>query len=700
MTLDARRASDMRRIALHWMFERPLTWRTRRTDVFEGISDDAATQTTHVDIRIRHADFHDILCRLVSAYEQKGQTWDARVVEGSKRQSAGGSGSSEASDLLVPIVWLGGPPMNLEVLHEGRQVVPLSRWETADVMGGFFAALVRDAEQKGELSVPTVPLTFLGWMLVAADAYSLRVRKELSGLTGHLASTENVEAIADWVLDTSASAGLDSADLQRAYVEDRIGRVQMRAAQVLERWKLRARAEGFAFDGHWLFNPATNPSLLYYSFVKLHWWENEQSNPSENPAVDGRLLFDRFIFIAGGLLDLVDSALVRQDAAARYLLRLVEKLALSWPVLVRADVMHGRTTRFTVSQVIPMLASRSEQDVPDRSATFGFGWSVLRWFERLSRLASRVVVQGVFWLTDSVRLSRRRTQVGTQAYPLALFDSTTYHVEVRASGSELKLVPGATFIKLPERDFGHPKWRRAFEGAAARQFFPYSHAVPSVVFGRASDDGTLLHHFYTTKTKRAVTPPEREAEIGGPPLLVSRFYVASPIAAINWLLAASLLMLSLLIARASMLSLPGVDPQGAGAIDFPEFAKAAVPWYLAVMLLFAFEKHSDHRVSSRLRWPATLVVVSFVIFLIAVLERTLGLDRDAFFMIPESIETNFTIPWIRAAKALTGHLREYLDQAVLVAKYMLGALSVLAAPPILLVLSSRWARAYRSWATR
>lgn len=720
MALGSIQSASIRRRALFWLTGYPLDWRVRRVDAFEGAAVDTTVKTTHIDARLRAEDMAEVYEQVRQGYEQsEGGDWSARLVEGEAKRIR--QGRVREVDLVVPVDWLAGPPGALSVAMDGRTAAPLSRWETADVMSELFASTARGVLEAAGLPALLAPPTVYGWVLTATDPHALRERHELRELTCDIASEQSVRCLMRWIWSSCRDSGLDLDRLDCAYILKAVDRIQVKARKVLPLWESSYGDGVYAPPDYWRFHPAANPMLLFYAFIKFHWWLNERDDGGAPPSPSARVVFDRFIYLCDEFLGLMQAVLGAGGGQATKLARLVDRLAMYWPVLLRVDMPLDRTVRFTTSMSIPQNRRRATQAVPDRDGTSGAARgqsdrdgksgavrerlaAALLWVAwagaAVSRVSSRLITQSVLWATDLVHLTQRKTQLGTQAYPLTLMDALSYHVEVSVSDAELRLMPGSAFVKLPERDFGLYASNGLAGSAFLRQFFPYRHVRPTVLFGRVHDSGRTSHHFYSTKTKPLAVPDGCQIELGGPALLVVRYGIVNIIGVINWMLALSLLALSMVMARASMLSLPAVDRMGDSGLVFPELAAISASWFLVVMVLYAFEKHSDPLVSHRLRVPALIAIVAFVVFVVAVLERTLALDRATLPMIPLEIQWWMTEPWLRTAQFMEGHLRERLQSAIDVVWWPVAVLLAAGLLPIVGVTPSLGARRVREWLDR
>jgi hypothetical protein len=700
----ARMGNDLRRLALFFMLAEPLSWRTRRVDRFVNLGSDALRQEIQIDIRIRRSFADRLLVGLAQAYGATGRRQDLRQVE--LIQASEDADEAEASpwnrlDLLVPVAWLSGPPMNLAVTLEGQSVVPLTRREASDVMGTAWASFIVSFSESAESPLASVPWAAVGWCLQASDNHAMREQAALKGMKAPLDGAENVEQLCSWIADNLRLQRLEPLDeAGRVWLRERVVGIQREAERHRATWELLQEPETRFLDDYHAYHPGANPLLLHYSFLKWSAWESRSDRQGLPRCKSSRASLACFFGMCDAYLEMVAkvgecmgaTAHTAQtpgspgDRAAELLL-LAEKMALSWPVVVRAQLPVGKTVRFMIDEVIPMPQGRNEPDPPDRWVKAQSIGIVPGPVVSLMRRASRGLTHLWLWLLNRLGYKRSITQVNAQSYPLALCDSMAYHVEVRSDDPELSLVPHGSFVKYPHRDYRSTGARLRFSSTPWAQFLPYRHVKSCEVFGRVTDGGTVLHHFYTTKTMGQPRAEGRyQAEAGGSTLLVVGYRIADAVTAANWLPAILLAGLALAATRVSLLESIRLPT---GDVNFAELTRSSVAWYLTVLLLFAFEKHRDPRVARSLLWPSYIVIGSFGLFVAAWVLRTMVVDPPSLPRLPEPVQSALVGTWTALATWLTSlGVSSLLGIATLVA---IGTPVLLSALPIGFVLAcSRW----------
>lgn len=691
------------------VFDGSRSWRVRRVDRFSGVDWDFFRQETSLDLQLDQRLLIEALRGLQEAYRDANRPAEGvSIARALTAVQAGTPGGVETASVVVPVAWVPGPLMGFDMSASGQPLVPLSRRRTADEMSLVVGFALREAahdgvipEPPGHLGPSHVVWRDIGWMLTATDLHSLR-----NAYAGDNAMwRENADHEADDLLrfmqsNVSRRGATASASkrLVNRRVDDILTLMQHSAAvrQTLVQRGARSSRRPIASSA---LSPAVNPLLLHRSFISLLDWLERQGN--EHPVAGtraGELLY--FLGVCGYWLEVIgllsDNLEDGPDATAVKLLHQLVVLGDNWPIMVELPLPVGAVRRVDFSQVIYAPTRRRST-----SAAIGANWTPWRWvFNR----AKSMPLGAWSWVSSTVDYlsieSGRRTllmsQRNAQTYPLVLGDALSLHVEVLCERPELLLVPRSAFVKIPVIAYpsGLARWLLGSH-RMTRSLLPRKKVTAARVFGRVTDDGQRIQHFYTTKTAaetRAILskPGEVVADEGGQPSLVVRYRIERGVVWMNRTVVAVVMSVAVVMLWASLTAAASPDSTVIGPLVFDDALKLAVPTVLASLLLFAFEKHTDRAVAQTLRTYSLWVLTAGVLIAVAAAGFTLVEHPSVFGFVPASFVAAAAGMWIGVSVAVT----ENVDALWRIAASVIAVLAALAVVPLLLwglLLLAGWA---------
>lgn len=643
-------ARDFRALMLG-QFSDSAEWRLRRIDRFESIDWDSFSQEVTIDMRVRRQTVRRVLEDLGRRYERRG--WvelkdgiDAILADPDLRPPGCATAWTHL-DLVIPALWVPGPLVGLRIECESREVVPFVRRDAAAAYRFVGARLLRVAGELGFAPTDRHAVSGdLAQLLVAFDAPAIVAHPSLSRLKTPLDSPGNWALLQEWM----------SADLRRmGFPERSIAEGMTSHANRLRAILMAAEFNRMRLAGSGARDYLTptaapahtaclNPLLLFHSYCKL---QLTRAGGADFSRRSGRRFLLQFLRLAeywqktvSLLADAVAAGVVggagAADDDARFAILLVRTLFQvtdNWPLLVRVRVPVEQAFRARISQVIvaPALSRSWNRVGRSNESPIRSGLGLLR---RPASLLWSLITR----FADGIarRLGKRpilRSQYGSQAYPLVLHDALSTHVEVVCQRSELLLLPRSAIVKIPKAHAPNSVALRLLRWPLLRSFAPRLMMGAPEVFGRCSDEGQRVQHFYTTKSRSEnpwILSGNPEAELpgdgAGQPSLVVRYripghvWIANHLATVLAAIIAGLLLFTALVDMCSLTPLPV-----RGGFDFPQIALLSVPAFLGVLLLFAFEKHTDLLVAEELGRNSHVVIVSFIVGLGSAVIRLLAL---------------------------------------------------------------------------
>ncbi len=661
------------------VFDTARSWRARRVDRFSGVDWDYFKQETALDIVLDASMVRDSLEALSLAYAATKQHAELtapilEVLNELRGESAPGSAGASACTMLVPVLWVPGPLMGFAVSSGGADLAPLSRRETADAMSSVLRAAMSEARTAG--LIPTAPKDpgpawvwhDLGWLLTAADAHSLHILGPPASRPGAARKDARENAIVSWLEENLTRSGLSAARASQlvAHSIEKVLHLLSLSDAVGETLRAEGKHSSRRPTAAAEHSPAINPLLMYRSFIGMLDWLAKSGQPHPC-AGSGSRRFEYFLELCEYWLQLVSqlSGSVDanpEDSAARALLHQLIVLGDNWPIIVRAEMPMGSAKRFVVRQGIYAPTRRASSAAMARA-----NWSPA---SALMNSLRRLPV-GLWSWTSSVidyayiesgRRTRLFSQHNAQSYPLVLGDASSLHVEIVCERPEMLLVPRSGFIKLPTITYPNSLIRWLLDrNAWTRGWAPRKKVMAPQVFGRVTDDGQRIQHFYTTKTPAEVSRALAEegsvlADEGGQPLLVVRYRIE------RWVSAVNLVVVGIVVSMAAVIVWSALDMAARAAggytepattgLVFDDALKVAVPTILAALLLFAFEKHADRAVAETLRGYSKWVFWAACAIAIAAAGVTAVTAPGVIGFLPDAVVETVADVWTSVAKGI------------------------------------------------
>ncbi|MBE0418022.1 MAG: hypothetical protein IBX63_09685 [Coriobacteriia bacterium] len=631
------------RVAFMHLFYGPLRWRQRRTDSFELLDVDTVYVSSRIDVRVSVALLEEIMgdCEVLLG-ARSPEVRELRKVFARLRHPSPGE-VIERIELLLPVMWLDHPLMTFTIESGGRKVIPLSRRAGSDVVSRAMTALLTaDGQEFGMPHARRVEeIQDLAWCLAAANIHGVRLEpvwREFRAVGNVDEVPPTLEVLVQWMHDNFVRAGFGSEEAFAA-IERRQGRVQelMRSSLVTGRNVVDVLSQqGDMPDCVPLSNPALNPLLLHEAFLR------RQMTRIAAPAPAPDALVDEFLRVAAHWLRMIRwaeqtsySPHPESKAFARMLLDHSVHLAHGWPAIARMSLPIGTDSCLVVGYSVweaRRLVDRYLRD-PSRPLPrklLRVGLAVLRqpWDAIVRRTAASA--------TSALGLTRRSwTPVDTFALPLHFRDALGYHVEVSSSHAGLSLVPAGAYVERRTTTSPANAGRRASRVRSRSE-----KRTPRDFFDRVSDGSCRVHHYYFSRAHPGVEtldgnmPDTRD--IRGRLLLVERYAVPGYVEITNWLLALLVLVVSLCT------GLGYLHPTSAWPST--TIIRTLVTVYLGVVVLFAVERHNSPIVIHKLKYPAAIVVVSFLLLLAGIGFRwPEWVDMEAA-LLPSSRSEEYTQP--------------------------------------------------------
>lgn len=383
----------------------PREWRMRRTDRYRDCDGLVFEHQATVDFRIERRLVVDSLAGLRAVYELAPSLLEksnavavreriGRLIAASEAVSADAMYWSML-DLIIPVGWLFGPAMQLEVVVDDEHVPVLNRMDTAEVVARSLSyLLVRAADEYGGLGGlvedPAV-LRRLLWLLVASDIHSIVEQLRPQGLA-HPKLDQRVQCLADWMEEILSSYQLMLAD--------REGLVSSLRRACVEVDELRRRHHHHR-DMSALSTPLFNPLLLFQAYMSRGVREHHGLSDPVSSVLLGDFFAEvrEYLALADRIVSSADGSDGQRAYVGEVLVSAIQRLSWMWPLLVRVSV-----------------------DV-DESHSMGY--------------------KSTEFSIDEGRGVWRR-------YDLFIGDAATYHVELAASHGELELVPGSARVMIAD----------------------------------------------------------------------------------------------------------------------------------------------------------------------------------------------------------------------------------------------------------
>ena len=463
----------------------------------------------------------------------------------------------DSATVLLPLCWIRGPLVDFRIELDGNPVVPLTRYQTADVVARSLAGLASDVAAVAGVGLDILSdparLAELFWCLLASDSEALGHNE-----TAPFLKKDNDRAYADWVIGAwmrHNAAQLDVDDRKVLdQLETEVRRVFRESVRKMKRQFGERQAPPEAY-----VSPFWNPLLMHGAFLRkrLHWdrRHDHDENAIDSAQVEKDFIHfcDDFLRVHEWLSDARPEGL-ELDLAA-FLWDVLQQAASNYPIVVRAT------------------AKLEEAHVADYS----------------------------------VSLRARNTSRRELRYFLSSNDAISYHVEVTSPHAELQLVSNRASVEVPYIDYRSAKNKRRFENtpASRRRFRRYR--VPAKnYFHRAEQDGPV-HSFYETNSdfEHFQCPDDHvgeEQEWGGSQLIV-RYRLLPYVWLTNVGLAVVLSGSALYLLAMSL-----VSAVASSSVPFAELARSFAPVYMGVVLLFTFERHNNAIVAKRLSVPWGFVI--------------------------------------------------------------------------------------------
>jgi len=566
------RAQNVFRLKMlqHLLLVEPERWRLRRTESYTAVDLDTYTITTSIDFRIRRYE-------AVGALEQTRARCSSpderrRVARLLGRERDGATDGNESWDLidgLLPVAWLYGPLTNLTVALDGVAAVPLTRYQTAEVV----AHCVDETYSLVTNDYPELPRSIreLVWVLVASDSVAISASPSLATI-GPKADSYNGDAyVREWFRDVLMQVELGQGlFLESAYYVEQTRSLLRRSMSLLR--------DEYG-DGHvpeeQCRNPFWNPLLAFRSYIlKRVSWDCRNSDP---PRETPEQLAIAFLAMCHDHLDLLEWARDHAESPiedsvelASFLADVLFRVTWAWPVIVRAPMTVDESHRVTYS------------------------------------------VSGRF-------LGGRRT-LREERYPLSSGDALSYHVEVCAPHSELRLKKHSGQVELPHRNFGTPALKALCADRWCARIFPL-HRIPAhKYFQRADESSETIHAYYDAPltTEQFALPASVGDSVEGDTVrLVVPHYILGPVKWTNRIVTLIIVTLGIYIAALSMASTAGELP--IEEVDMHAVARGLSSAYIGVILLFTLERHNNPIVAESLKWQWRLIVLSLALATIAVI---------------------------------------------------------------------------------
>ncbi len=639
-------ADEFRAMTFARLVGDPLRWRTRRVDSFQSADWIEVQKLTKVDIRIRRAFVLQVLDELSTAYAEDagekvaGAREKLRIAERlchALGRNTLADPPLTTAELLVPVGYHDGPAVQSDVRVDGKVIPPLNRREAADVMARLFSWQLDGAAAID--AIPTESVSGLwaatGWCLTATDTSSLRERGPLSRLGGVDADRDFL-AIREWMHENyvgSCGCGGSSVETLLRSTHDRVYSLVRRSLGLRPFWQDIgcdvSSPEAMAF------NPAANPLLMHYSYVKyLRWLERRSGGNYVLQDDFASYLSCSFLGLCECWMNLLEHVADRSDgddatAAAslgRATVGFASRIGVTWPMILRVQIPLERTIRVEASAALP--TSTPDRFASDYDLTRRRPWVWLQLADWLVRRPARGAVMFWRYVLRCATFGQRGGSLSglTQSYPLVLHDAQSYHVEIVSPTAALELSPRGALVKIHERNYGYPRLRGLAAGRWVDMMFPLRRIPASSVFGRTTCAGTRAHHYYTTKTEGSTATGADSVDTGELPHLVVRYRVKPLLSWTNAIAAVSVLGASLLMLRGVLFESLEVAP---GGLDTIAYGRSLGPAILTVLLLFAFERHNNMLVSRWLQRWVILTLIAFAVFLVSLMLRAAVLDPGA-----------------------------------------------------------------------
>lgn len=663
MWKDQRLARDFRRRGLPTLLEDPTSWRIRRVDECSLVDLRSFHLKSEFDLRFPRSFVAENMDRLLSHYswaEDLAALEQFRSLFPTSDSHAPLSDDSIANavaafllsddedwdslDLLIPLYWAPGPLMNLHIEVDGSPVVPLTRFQAADVMsGGLMPLLFRNGlltglippehyKDQSAFNLSMHNWNDFGWCVTATDPHFLIQNQSLRRMTLPLDSTANRLRLRRWTIDRLrryrySHATLDGLpDLKPGSTLDQLVLRSEDCRKRLSRCEKLANYRSGIDDA---LNPLVNPILLFDAYLKKafrNYRESEGSVQAEDILRSffsmAELWMDFFAATIPYLCTSNTKGRTDTNKTTRHpsdVLFQLAKLSRSVPVLVRHTVPVEESVRFVVHQDVPIPRRWRQSETRSSAEHWRLLWcfNTITWWPRFLVETSR----GVFdlLLRQVGFRPRLRSELRAIGFPLALHDSASYHLEFHVDSMELDVIDRASFIKWPMRDYGCRWLRDLLDGTALQGIFPRLRLDARSVFDRVTDTTSERHHYYVTNVRAQCIPEvgslrPRLAAVPGDLLLFVRCRVTSYVSWVNWLLAATSFGIACVLARTAVLM--WVDRYN-GTLGFLDQIKMAAPLLLGVAVLFAVQQRRNRFADYRILRPAFVIILSYVIAIVA-----------------------------------------------------------------------------------
>jgi len=535
----------------------PAYWRIRRTDTFTPIDHTTFQQETIVDVRIRRSDLTHELVRLresMTSGERRRAV--AKLVAAERDALINGTYLWDSADIFVPVLWVYGPLMDLQVRCDDATVVPLARYQTAAVVARAMGETYRGLA--GELVELPPDIEELLWISIATDPFALGPGEALlAELKPSLSLEDGAVVAAFWMALVADRLGLDLADVLD---NDNIEKIETVLADMKQLLAGRYDARDVSQEA-WL-DPLWNPLLLFDSFLKKRLaWDRRNADGMSDAPEPGPLVQD-FLSMCQTHVGLISWAQTTDDdVMSWYVWESLRQVARYWPLVVRCQITPDRAHRFQVE------------------------------------LKGRFV---------------KKCSRSEHFYPLSDADSQSYHVYVATPHNEITLKADGGVVEWPRRDY-RGSWRKqVFEGRRwAHRFFKPARVSAEEYFNRSDDRGPVAHSFYDAPlTPETIGLPDYigEKDTGDPPFLVVAYKVLGYVRRTNALVATLLVLLASYMVYLSLVG--AVTPDAVATVPFFEISKSALTLFFAVLLLFTIERHNNPLIARRLRPMWVWVITS------------------------------------------------------------------------------------------
>jgi hypothetical protein len=555
----------------HLLLVGPSEWRLRRTDKFSPLDLDTYQQTVSIDFRLRRPIVVKALeLARSNAGDSEVRRNISRVIGRERDYEAQGSPEWTDFDGLVPIAWIYGPLTDLVVTVDGHSVIPLTRYQTAEVVSNCMNraySLFRDVDS----GLPP-DIRELCWYLLATDSLALAGSGSLRLMSCNSDRVGDDVLVRSWFRKVLEGVGFDDT----SYLNEQFFVSETKTLLARSMNLLRAEFGEHDVKREQCVNPLWNPMFAFRAFLlKRLSWDVRNSSAAVRP--EPEKLLTEFLSLCHVHLNLVEWMRANDSSAdedrrdlALYLADILPKCAVSWPLVVRTRIAADAAHRATYSV--------------------------------------------------SCRY-RHKKGLREQLYPVTSGDALSYHIEVSSCHPELRLRPNAGLVQLPRRNFRWAWLRKFVRGSSFEPWFPMYRMSARDYFHRSDESSSLIHAYYEAPLTEEHFRLPGGACGGDEDEDVQLVIPYGLLDTVRWANRIVSLILLTLSAYVLFLSLRGAYlPPGAHySVDLFEVAKSVSAVYLAVVLLFTLERHNSPLVAALLRRQWRLVLTALTIATIAVL---------------------------------------------------------------------------------